>query len=138
MSDREGWQEGKTRRSLAGMLARVRAQTGLVQGSQGAPAEASLHMVPRVERFQFSIIFNSFLRRRRRHTFVGTRVEEGDITKTDAKSEDQFVSKYQKCRQPGGKHMGGDRSKTIGRVAVIQCLLPRVEATTPADKNCRN
>ena len=57
-------------------------------------------MVPRLELFHFSISFNRCLRRCRRQTFERTRIEQGDIylrvKTTDAKSEDQFVSKYKK------------------------------------------
>ncbi len=63
---------------------------GLVQGSQSAPAEDSLRMVPRGERFPFSICFSSCLRLRRRQIFLGARIEEDDIyvrVKTYAKSE---------------------------------------------------
>ena len=59
-----------------GMLAQVQAQMELVQG---APAEALLRMVQRVERIPFSICFNSGLRRRRRQTFVRTRIEEDAV-----------------------------------------------------------
>ena len=85
-----------------GMLSQVRAQMELVQGGQGdgqgAPVEALLRMVHRVEHIQFAICLNRCLRRRRRQTFVRTQIEEGDIyirVKTiNAKSENRFVSKY--------------------------------------------
>ena len=52
---------------------------GVGTGVTGRTAEALLHMVPWVERFQFSICFNSCLRRRRRQTSVMTQIEVGMI-----------------------------------------------------------